>query len=110
MSAAKNSVDHENDLLVKLRACEFLGQIKALDPVPVIESILAESDSAVVNLIALQSLVRFHDGPFDYEVALDPASIKTIDLQVLRRVGYLEGIPEAEIKKRSKELMKRLRK
>lgn len=110
VSAAKRSVAHENDLLVKLKACEFLGQIKVSDPVPVIESILAESDSAVVNLIALQSLVRFQDGPFDYEVALDPASIKTIDLQVLRRVGYLEGIPEAEIKKRSKELMKRLRK
>ncbi|MDB4466584.1 sulfatase-like hydrolase/transferase [bacterium] len=109
-SAAERSVDQEADLLVKLRASEFLGQIKAADPVPVIKSILKESESPVINLIALQSLVRFQDGPFDYEVELDADSIKIIDLQVLRRVGYLQGIPEAEIKKRSKAMMKRLRK
>ncbi|MDE0937400.1 MAG: sulfatase-like hydrolase/transferase [Mariniblastus sp.] len=107
---AKLAVAQDADLLVKLRACEFLGIQKIQNPVPAITAILKESDSGVVNLIALQSLVWFQDGPFDYEIALDSDSIKTIDLQVLRRVGYLEGLPESEIKQRSKALMKRLRK
>ena len=77
---------------------------------PVIETILKESDSAVVNLIALQSLVFFKDGPLDYQTEIDFDSIKTIDAQVVRRVGYLMGMPEAEIKKRAKALMQRSRK
>jgi HEAT repeat protein len=107
---AENSVDQEANLLVRLRACEFLGLTQTSNPVPVIETILKESDSAVVNLIALQSLVFFKDGPSDYQVEIDLDSIKTIDAQVMRRVGYLMGIPEAQIKKRTKELMKRDRK
>lgn len=107
---AKQSIDQEENSLVKLRACEFLGLTIDSNPVPVIETILKESDSAVVNLIALQSLVFFKDGPFDYQVDIDFDSIKTVDSQVVRRVGYLMGLPEPEIKKRSKLLMKQLRK
>lgn len=107
---AKSAIDQEENLLVKLRACEFLGLTKEVNPMSVIETILKESDSAVVNLIALQSLVFFKDGPLDYQTELDFDSIKTIDAQVVRRVGYLMGMPEAEIKKRAKALMQRNRK
>jgi hypothetical protein len=59
-----------------------------------------------VNLITLQSLVYFQDGPFDYETTLKTDSVKSIDDQVMRRLGYLDGLPEAEIRNRMKAIMR----
>ncbi|MFT5302717.1 MAG: hypothetical protein ACI814_003534, partial [Mariniblastus sp.] len=106
MKSAKLAADSDPDLLVRLRAAEFLGVLKERDPVPVIRNILANSESTVVNLITLQSLVYFQDGPFDYETTLKTDSVKSIDDQVMRRLGYLDGLPEAEIRNRMKAIMR----
>jgi arylsulfatase A-like enzyme len=106
---AKQSADNDSDLLVRLRAAEFLGLTKNRDPVPTIREIVKASNSPVINLIALQTLVHFKDGPFDYDTTIDTESVKSIDDQVMRRIGYLDGLPEAEIRKRMREIMQKRR-
>jgi len=89
---------------VRLRAVEFLGLIGEADPVPVIRDILHSSESPALNLIVLQTLVNFKDGGFGFDTTLDTSKIKVIDDQVIRRVGYLDGLTQKEIKQRTREL------
>ena len=71
---------------------------------PVIRSIVETADSPAINLIALQSLVFFKDGPFSYDTTLDTKKIKMVDDQVVRRIGYLDGLSQAEVKKRTRDM------
>ncbi len=106
---AKLSAERDEDLLARLRAAEFLGITKVQDPVPVIREIVQSSESPVINLIALQTLVHFKDGPFDYDTTIDTESIDAIDDQLLRRIGYLDGLPEVEIRERMRAFTQRNR-
>lgn len=108
--SAKLSAENDEDLLVRLRAAEFLGITKTQNPVPAIEKIVKSSESPVINLIALQTLVHFKDGPYDYNTKIDSNSVKVMDEQVMRRIGFLQGLPEAEIRKRMRAIMQSRRK
>jgi len=101
---AKKQIANGSDPIVRLRAVEFLGLIGEADPVPVIRDILHSSESPALNLIVLQTLVNFKDGGFGFDTTLDTSKIKVIDDQVIRRVGYLDGLTQKEIKQRTREL------
>ncbi|MDG1872607.1 MAG: sulfatase-like hydrolase/transferase [Mariniblastus sp.] len=109
-ATAKQLVANDEDLLVRLRAAEFLGQIKEMDPVPTIRQIVANSNSSTVNLIALQTLVHFKDGDFDYDTSIDTSTVKHFDEQVFRRIGYLDGLSQSQIKKRMREIAQKRKK
>lgn len=101
---AKMATQSDDHLLVKLRAAEFLGVTNRQDPIPTVREIVEQSSSPVVNLIALQSLVLFRDGPYEYDCSLDTSTIRALDDQVLRRIGYLDGLTNAQIRQRIKAI------
>ena len=78
------------DLLVQLRAAEFLGIVGANDPRPTLSRILSSTTSPDVALIALNSVVYFHDhtdySPFDLSQVNFNTNTKG---QVDRRILYL---------------------
>ncbi len=98
-NAARSAIASDPNLLVKLKAAEFLGVTKQADPMPVIEQILSRSDSPTVNLIALQSLVHFRDGSFGYDTAFDSSSVKAVNAEVIRRLAYLDGLSPNETRR-----------
>lgn len=100
---AQLAQNNDTDLLVRLRAAEFLGVTGKSDPIPTIRNILQESDAPTVNLIALQTLVHFKDGPFKYDTSLDTSSVKAVNGEVSRRLGYLDGMTMAEMKKKMRQ-------
>lgn len=106
---ADQAMASDDNQLVRLRAAEFLGLAGHADPIPTIREILETSDSAAVNLIALQTLVLFKDGPFPFDDSLDTSKIKVVDEQVVRRIAYIDGLSAVEVKQRVRDLQKRTR-
>lgn len=93
---AVKSAKADPSLVVRIRAAEFVGLIEEANPVPLLNQIMEESQSSTVNLMALQSLVLFRDGPAKMEVTIDREKIPVVDAQCLRRIGYLLGLSSAE--------------
>ena len=78
----------DQELLVRVRAAEFLGAIEAVDPRPTLLAVLKESESPVTTLIALNAIVYLRDFQGD-EFEIDPAAIGAKDSLVERRLEYL---------------------
>lgn len=92
-------LEDENNL-VRIAAAEFLGSIGKRDPRPALTGVLNTTSDPVEALIALNTIVHFHDAdgiayPFQSE-NLDPLSPKpeAVDDQVQRRLDYLKGETE----------------
>ncbi|MCA9069658.1 MAG: HEAT repeat domain-containing protein, partial [Planctomycetaceae bacterium] len=81
---------NDEELLVRVRAAEFLGSIQAVDPRPALYSVLKESKSPVTTLIALNAIVFLRDH-HDYQFELQPKNITAVDSLVERRLDYLLG-------------------
>ena len=78
----------DENLMVRLRACEFLGLIHAEDPFPGFSSILQISDDPVVNSLVLNSWVFFRDHTDEYQAEfVDRMKVKNDEVK--RRVEYL---------------------
>lgn len=87
--AAMPLLDDEN-LLVRTRAAEFLGSIKAADPVPTLIDVLRKSESDVETLIVLNAVVFLRDfHGHEFEFTLDDVNSK--GGEVKRRTDYLLG-------------------
>ncbi|MBF0198579.1 MAG: sulfatase [Planctomycetes bacterium] len=90
---AKDLAHKDSDRLVRVRAAEFLGLCKVIDPMPIIYKALDEcSDDVEANLI-LNSVVMLRDGA---GVKVDPAEFKSAKWSrfkglVPHRVAYLGG-------------------
>jgi HEAT repeat protein len=84
------SLLEDEQLLVRVRAAEFLGSIQAADPRPALLGVLRESDSPVTTLIALNAVVYLRDF-CGYEFQIQPAAIRAKDSLVNRRLDYLLG-------------------
>jgi hypothetical protein len=80
----------DEELLVRVRAAEFLGGIKAVDPRPALISVLSESASPVTTLIALNAVVYLQDF-HGYKFEIQPQKIRAKDSLVERRLDYLLG-------------------
>jgi len=89
--AAKSLLD-DPELLVRVRAAEFLGIIGAVDPRPTLVDILNTTDSPVEALLTFNTVVFFNDRvPRGYPFDMQQLAMKIRDSQVQRRVDYLQG-------------------
>ncbi len=81
---------NDKELLVRVRAAEFLGSIQAVDPRPALDEVLRESKSPVTTLITLNAVVYLQDA-HGYKFEIDPQKIRAKDSLVERRLDYLLG-------------------
>jgi arylsulfatase A-like enzyme len=105
-SAAPLLKDANN--MVRVRAAEFLGGLRKIDPQPVLREIVNSSQNAVEATEALNAVVHFRDllaNPYPIDIAtLNPAS-KGAD--VMDRWNYLNGEPYPPRKKPAKKPKKK---
>ena len=78
----------DEDDMVRVRAAEFLGIVKAVDPRPTIYDVLATNGSNAAAAITMNTLVflRDHHG---YQFELDATKVKSREPLVQRRLEYL---------------------
>ncbi len=89
--AAKQRL-HDRELLVRVRAAEFLGIVGAADPRPTLYEVLNATESDVEALLTFNTAVFFHDRrPGGYPFDLKALRMKATGGQVRRRISYLEG-------------------
>ncbi len=90
MSEASRSLAPQQELalLVRVLASEFLGRIRAADPVPVMLGVLKESESHVTTLLALNAVVYLRD-TLGYAFNLSQQDVTATGGQVSRRIDYL---------------------
>ncbi len=82
----------DDNLMVRLRAAEFLGTRGDFDPQPVLSEILNTTDSPVEALITLNTVVYFTDcAPKRYPFDLKRLKMKVKAGEVQRRIDYLRG-------------------
>lgn len=90
---AKTLAAKDPDLLVRTRAAEFLGLIRAEDPAPVLQEALALSESEVEANLILNSVVLLQDLKgyvFEIDPEIFPAEWRKEERSnVNRRLGYL---------------------
>jgi uncharacterized sulfatase len=77
----------DSDLLVRLRSAEFLGIIGAEDPRPTLSEVLRISQSPVISLLTLNTVVFFHDRSPGLRFELPP--LAATNDEVNRRLEYL---------------------
>jgi len=83
----------DDELLVRLRAAEFLGILGVVDPRPTMVDVLNSTDSAVEALITLNTVVYFNDH-FDgkYPFDLDQLRMQVKGGQTEGRIEYLRSL------------------
>jgi HEAT repeat protein len=86
---AKKLLSDEN-LMVRARAAEFLGSIKALDPMPTLVGVLNESDSPQEILLTFNTVVYLRDYK-GYAFDLSKVKLKIKAGESSRRTDYLSG-------------------
>ena len=86
---AKKLLSDEN-LMVRARAAEFLGSIKALDPMPTLIGVLNESKSTQEILLTFNMVVYLRDYK-GYAFDLSQVKLKTKGGESSRRTDYLSG-------------------
>ena len=94
MKAAKNIAANDAELLVRVRAAEFLGLIGAADPRATIMAALAKTESGVEAALILNTLVLLRDGNPGYAfkvAAPDLTAAARREPLVQRRLQYLTG-------------------
>ena len=89
VSDAKKLLSDDN-LMVRVRAAEFLGSIKAVDPMPTIVGVLNESVSSQEVLLTFNTVVYLRDYK-GYDFDLSQIKLRTNAGESSRRIGYLSG-------------------
>lgn len=87
-SEARKSLNHKN-LMVRLRAAEFLGLVEAEDPRPTLAGILNATKSADEALLAFQAVVLFNDFKPTYPFDMSQLQMAPLKGHVPRRLEYL---------------------
>lgn len=86
---AKEMAEGDSELLVRVRAAEFLGLIGAADPRPVIMEVLATAEHPVDALLTLNTVVLLRDGKPGYEFEVTQKDVRAKEALVSRRLEYL---------------------
>ena len=86
---AKKLLTDEN-LMVRVRAAEFLGTIKAMDPMPTLVGVLNQSESSQLVLLAFNTITYLRDHK-DYDFDLSLVNLKVSRGEYKRRTDYLSG-------------------
>lgn len=93
VAKAKDLAAHDDELLVRVRAAEFLGLIGAADPRPTIVDCLEKTTSPVEANLILNTLVLLRDGQPGYKFDVSSATLKRLKDKkadgVQRRMEYL---------------------
>ena len=89
VSNAKKLLSDDN-LMVRVRAAEFLGSIKAVDPMPTIVGVLNESVSSQEVLLTFNTVVYLRDYK-GYDFDLSQIQLRAKAGESSRRIGYLSG-------------------
>ncbi|MBT7741278.1 MAG: sulfatase-like hydrolase/transferase [Opitutae bacterium] len=89
VSDAKKLLSDDN-LMVRVRAAEFLGSIKAVDPMPTIVGVLNESVSSQEVLLTFNTVVYLRDYK-GYDFDLSQIQLRAKPGESSRRIGYLSG-------------------
>ena len=91
---AKALAESDPELLVRVRAAEFLGLIEAADPRPTIMNCLKQTKSPTEALLILNSVVLLRDGKPGYKFIVSWNDIPNVKQdkrgEVQRRLDYLE--------------------
>jgi uncharacterized sulfatase len=78
------------ELMVRVRAAEFLGLVGAMDPRPTLYEVLNTTDSSVEALLTLNTVVFFHDRrPGGYAFDASKIDMKAAGGETGRRIQYL---------------------
>jgi arylsulfatase A-like enzyme len=88
---AKAMARKDPELLVRMRAAEFLGLISAADPRPVIREVLAQAEHPLVALLTLNAVVLLRDGKPGYAFTISAKDVKAQHPNISRRLEYLAG-------------------
>ncbi|MHC4253029.1 MAG: sulfatase, partial [Planctomycetota bacterium] len=88
---AKEAAAGDAELLVRVRAAEFLGLTGAADPRPAIMDVLAKAGHPLETLLTLNTVVLLRDGRPGYEFRITKDSVKAKQGEVGRRLSYLAG-------------------
>ncbi|MBC8324155.1 MAG: sulfatase-like hydrolase/transferase [Verrucomicrobia subdivision 3 bacterium] len=97
----KKLLTHEN-LMVRMRAAEFLGSLQASDPMPTLLGVLNTARTEQELMLTFNAAVYLRDYkgyPFDHS-KLD---LKFKGGEIVRRTSYLEGNPRRPPRKKPKK-------
>ncbi|GIX00207.1 MAG: sulfatase [Pirellulaceae bacterium] len=97
---ATQLMHHDESLLVRTRAAEFLGLIGAADPRPTLLDCLAKTNDPVEANLILNTVVLLRDGEPGYPMTITEAEVSPAvrdNQEVQRRLAYFaapDGIPD----------------
>ena len=97
----KKLLYHEN-LMVRMRAAEFLGSIKAADPMPALLSVLNSAKTEQELMLTFNAVVYLRDYK-GYQFDPTKLALKFKGGEVVRRTSYLEGSPRRPDRKKPKK-------
>lgn len=81
----------DDELLVRVRAAEFLGLLNAADPRPALLGVLAESESSVAALLTMNTIAFLRDHTDAPQIDPKTFQIRANRGEVGRRVDYFTG-------------------
>ena len=80
----------DKNLMVRVRAAEFLGSIKAVDPMPTLYGVVNTAETEQALMIAFNTIVFLRD-QIGHEYDPSKVKLKFDKGEVYRRVQYLAG-------------------
>ncbi len=95
----------DDDLMVRVRAAEFLGLTGAVDPRTTLTKVINTTENPIELLIALNAAVFFHDNneiSYPFDPSYFELKVKEIG-ESYRRIAYLEGEDDPPKPKRKKK-------
>ena len=92
----------DKNLMVRMRAAEFLGSIKAANPMPTLIGILNTATTEQELMLTFNAVVYLRDYK-DYKFENSKLDLKFKGGEVVRRTSYLEGNPRRPTRKKPKK-------
>jgi len=92
----------DKNLMVRMRAAEFLGSIKAMNPMPALLSVLNNATTEQELMLAFNAVVYLRDYK-GYKFDSSKLNLKFKGGEVVRRTSYLEGEPRRPARKNPKK-------
>ena len=97
----KKLLRHEN-LMVRMRAAEFLGSIRAADPMPTLLGVLNTAKTEQELMLTFNAVVYLRDYK-GYKFDAAKLDLQFTGGEVVRRTSYLEGDPRRPPRKKPKK-------
>ena len=89
----------DKNLMVRMRAAEFLGSIKAMNPMPALLSVLNNATTEQELMLTFNAVVYLRDYK-GYKFDSSKLDLKFKAGEVVRRTSYLEGAPRRPSRKK----------